>query len=258
MNLVEGRDFQKDSETDKKESVIITEKLAKSFGWDKPIGKEIIWMDTVKLFVVGVVKDVYTQGLWRELDPMMIRYTGPEQYSHVIVSAPVDKLLDVNKFMESEWKQIFPSRLYNGRFLDEIMVEATTVNDNIVKIFVFLGIVALITIGNWSLYTGIAQYYQENERNRSAESARGIVSNITRIINTEFLIMLLISSVLGSAMSYFAVEALMDSIWDYYQPTTSLTFAFSVFVLFFISGIAVGYKIFSAASMNPVNTLRVE
>ena len=38
----------------------------------------------------------------------------------------------------------FSKSLYNGRYLDEVMVEATTVNDNIVKTFVFLGIVAIV------------------------------------------------------------------------------------------------------------------
>ena len=56
LHLVDGRDFRKDSETDYKESIIITENLARKFGWDKPLGKEIIWMDTVKLYVIGVVK----------------------------------------------------------------------------------------------------------------------------------------------------------------------------------------------------------
>ena len=258
LDLVAGRDFQKDSETDRKESVIVTEKLAKSFGWDKPIGKEIIWMDTVRLFVVGVVKDVYTEGLWRELAPMMIRYTGPDQYSHVIVSAPVNKLSDINKYMEQEWKQIFPNRLYNGRFLDEIMVEATTVNDNIVKTFVFLGIVALL-LSATGLYTLVSLNIIKKMKEIGVRKILGAsISNITRIINTEFVIMLVISSILGSVMSYFGVEALMGSIWDYYQPMTNLTLGISVFLLFFISGIAVGYKVFSAASMNPVNTLRVE
>ena len=258
LELVKGRDFEKDSETDTKESVIVTEKLAKSFGWEDPIGKEIIWMDTVKLFVIGVVRDVYTQGLWDEMEPMMIRNTDPEQYTHVIVNAPVNKITDVNKFMESEWKQIFPNRLYNGRYLDEVMVEATTVNDNIVKMFVFLGIVALM-LSATGLYTLVSLNIIKRMKEIGVRKVLGAsVSNITRIINTEFVIMLLISSVLGSALSYVSVEGLMDSIWDYYQPTTSITFAVSIFVLFFISGLTIGYKIFSAASMNPVNTLRVE
>jgi len=258
LHLVEGRDFQKDSENDKKESVIVTEKLVKSFGWDKAIGKEIIWMDTVKLFVVGVVKDVYTNGLWFELDPLMMRYTGPDQYTHVIVKAPIDKLLDVNKAMEADWKQTFPNRLYNGRYLDEIMVEANTVNDNIVKTFVFLGIVALM-LSATGLYTLVSLNIIKRMKEIGVRKVLGAsVSNITRIINTEFVIMLLIASVLGSGASYLAVDGLMDSIWDYYQSATIMTFALSIFLLFFISGLTIAYKVFSAASTNPVNTLRTE
>ena len=59
---VQGRNFE--SETDRKESVIITEGMAREFGLADPIGKESIWMDTVKYYVVGVVQDIYNNGLW--------------------------------------------------------------------------------------------------------------------------------------------------------------------------------------------------
>jgi putative ABC transport system permease protein len=236
----------------------VTEKLVKSFGWDKPIGKEIIWMDTVKLFVVGVVKDVYTQGLWRELDPLMLRFTRPEQYTHVIVNAPLAKLREVNKAMEADWKHVFPNRLYNGRYLDEITVEATSVNDNIVKIFAFMGVVALM-LSATGLYTLVSLNIIKRMKEIGVRKVMGAsVANITRIINTEFIVMLLIASFIGSGLSYLAVDGLMDSIWDYYQSATSVTFIVSVFLLFFISGITIGFKVFSAASMNPVNTLRTE
>jgi ABC-type antimicrobial peptide transport system permease subunit len=84
------------------------------------------------------------------------------------------------------------------------------------------------------------------------------IGNITRIINTEFVIILLISATLGSVLSYFAVPLLMGSIWKYYQSATGLTFAISVGVMFALSAFAVGYKVFAAASMNPVTTLRDE
>ena len=258
LELVAGRDFAKDSETDRKESVIVTESFVKNFGWTDPIGKEILWMDTVKLFVVGVVKNVYTQGLWREMEPMMIRNAAKDQYTHVIVSGPVDKLKDINLAMEKEWKEVFPNRLYNGRYLDEVMVEAVTVNDNIVKIFTFLGIVAIF-LSATGLYTLVSLNIIKKMKEIGVRKVMGAsVTNITRIINTEFVIMLLISSVIGSAASYFAVDLMMDSIWDYYLPASSVSIACSVFILFFISGLAIGYKVFAAASMNPVNTLRVE
>jgi ABC-type antimicrobial peptide transport system permease subunit len=238
--------------------VIVTESLAKTFDWEQPIGKEIIWRDTSKLYVVGVVKDVYTQGLWRELEPMMIRYTDPEQYTHVIVNGPVNKLIEVNRAMETAWRSTFPNRLYNGRFLDQMMMEAVTVNDNIVKMFLFLGVVALL-LSATGLFTLVSLNIIKKMKEIGVRKVLGAsISNIIRIINTEFVIMLLISSIAGSVMSFYAVEALMDSIWDYYQPASGLTFIVSIMVLLGISAIVISSKVVGAARMNPVDTLRVE
>jgi putative ABC transport system permease protein len=258
LTIVQGRDFRKDSETDRKESVIVTEKFAESFGWDQAIGKQIVWMDTVKLYVVGVIRNVYTQGLWREMDPMMIRYTTPDQYSHVIVKAPAAKVTEVNKFMEAKWKEVFPNRLYNGWYLNASMAEALTVNNNIVKMFAFMGVIALV-LSVTGLFTLVSLNIIKRMKEIGVRKVLGAsIANITRIINTEFMIILFISAVLGSAMSYFAVDALMSSIWKYYQPAGSVTFFVSVLMMFVISAMAIGYKVFSAASMNPVNTLRDE
>jgi putative ABC transport system permease protein len=258
LELVSGRDFVKDSETDRKESIIVSKKFADKFGWDNAIGKKITWMDTVQLYVVGVVKDVYTNGLWREMEPLMIRYTTADKYSHVIVNVPLDKVKDVNKFMEAEWKLIFPNRLYNGRVINENMVESDNVNNNIVKMFAFLGIVALV-LSATGLFTLVSLNIIKRMKEIGVRKVLGAsISNITRIINTEFVVILMIASMLGSVLSYFAVDALMGSIWNYYQSTTSVTFIISVLVMFVISGIAIGYKVFTAASMNPVSTLRTE
>jgi len=45
MTLLAGRKFQKDSETDRKESILVTEEFVKKFGWtDNPVGKRIVWI----------------------------------------------------------------------------------------------------------------------------------------------------------------------------------------------------------------------
>lgn len=258
LQVVAGRDFKKDSETDRRESVIVTESLAKRFGWDNAIGKEITLLDTTRLFVVGVVKDVYTNGLWDKLEPMMIRNIGKENYTHVVVRAPVNKLSEVNAKMEAAWKEIFPQRLYNGRYLNEIMMEAVTVNNNIVQIFAFLGIVALL-LSATGLYTLVSLNIIKRMKEIGVRKVLGAsIANITRIINTEFVVMLLISSLFGCVMSFFAVDLLMSNIWDYYLPASYVTLVVGVGILFTVSAAVVGYKIFNAASTNPVNTLRVE
>jgi putative ABC transport system permease protein len=258
LKLIAGRDFQKDSETDRKESLIVSEKLANKFGWTDPIGKRISWMDTAQFYVIGVVKDVYTNGLWRENDPLMIRYTRPENYTHVIASMPLDKVKDVSQFMETEWKKVFPNRMYNGRVINEGVVQSAKVNNNIVKMFAFLGIVALL-LSATGLFTLVSLNIIKKMKEIGVRKVLGAsIGNITRIVNTEFVVILLIASILGSGASYFLVDGLMSSIWKYYQSTTTSAFIMSICTMFLISATAIGYKVFSAASMNPVSTLRTE
>jgi ABC-type antimicrobial peptide transport system permease subunit len=258
LTLVKGRDFRKDSETDRKESVIVTEKFADSFDWDDAIGKEILWNDTVKLYVIGVIRDVYTQGVWREMEPMMLRYTSPDQYTHVLVSGPARSLHDINDFMKAEWRKIFPNRLYNGWYISSGLMEAVSVSTNIVKIFAFMGIVALI-LSVTGLFSMVSLNIIKRMKEIGVRKVLGAsIANITRIINAEFMIILVVAAMVGSGLSYFLVDMLMSSIWKYYQAATAPIFMVSVSLMFIFSAAAIGYKVFSAASMNPVNTLRDE
>jgi putative ABC transport system permease protein len=258
LKLTDGRDFIKDSETDQKESIIISQKLATMFGWEKPIGKEIIYKDSVKLYVVGVVKDVYTQGLWRELEPLMIRYILPEKYTQIVVSGRTGEVASINKSMESKWKEIFPNRLYNGRMFSMDLQEVDNVNNNIVKMFVFLGVIAMM-LSATGLFTLVSLNIIKRMKEIGVRKVLGAsIPNITRIINVEFAIILFVASLLGSYVSYKLIDALMGSIWKYYQAANVMTFVVSIFLLFFISGLTIGFKVYSAASTNPVNTLRDE
>jgi putative ABC transport system permease protein len=258
LTLIEGRDFVRDSETDKKESIIISQKMASLFGWEKPLGKEVIWKDSVRLYVVGVVKDVYTMGLWRAMEPLMIRYVGPEKYSQIVVNTKAAKVPEINKFMEAKWKEIFPNRLYNGNMLGGNAAEAEEVNKNIMTMYMFLGVIALM-LSATGLFTLVSLNIIKRTKEIGVRKVLGAsIGNITRIINTEFFVILIVSSLTGSILSYFAVDLLMDSIWDYYLSTTTMTFVVSISIMFIVSALVVGYKVFLAASMNPVNTLRDE
>lgn len=258
LTLIEGRDFVRDSETDKNESIIVSQKMASVFGWEKPLGKEVVWKDSVRLYVVGVVKDVYTAGLWRPMEPMMIRYVGPEKYSQIVVNTKASKVPDINRFMEEKWKEIFPNRLYNGSMLAGITDEVEDVNTNIMTMYTFLGVVALM-LSATGLFTLVSLNIIRRTKEIGVRKVLGAsVTNITRIINTEFFIILVVASVGGSVLSYFAVDLLMGSIWNYYLPTTAATFVVGTTIMFLVSIIVVGYKVLTAASMNPVKTLRDE
>ncbi|HEU5291222.1 MAG TPA: ABC transporter permease [Cyclobacteriaceae bacterium] len=258
INLKEGRNFELDSETDRKESVIITEGLARKFGMTKPIGKEIIWLDSVRYYVVGVVQDIYNNGLWERMDPIMFRYASKENVNHILVKAPADKLVDVNKYMEAKWKEIFPDKMYEGNYMDEEMVEADTVNANLVKMFVFLGVVALM-LSATGLFTLVSLNIIKKMKEIGVRKVLGAsVGNLTKVINKEFIIILSIASVFGAALGWWMSAMLMESIWDYYQKVTITSMVISATILFVASALSIGYKIYKTTRLNPALVLRDE
>jgi putative ABC transport system permease protein len=257
--VLEGRNFIKDSQTDVENSVIINEELVKLFGWEKPIGERIILSDTIELFVVGVVKDIYLGGsLWEPIRPMLLRYVKPENYRYIVVEANAPDLKAVYTDMESAWKKVFPNKLPNVRYMDDNIGEAAEVNNNIKVMNIFLGIIAAIlsAIGLFSLVSlDIIKRMKEIGVRKVLGAS---VLHIVNIINKRYIIILLIASVLGSVMGYYMNDGLMGSIWAYYLPIGPSAFIFSTILLAVIGILTVGGKVIKAALANPSTTLRDE
>ena len=256
--VMAGRDFIKDSQSDVENSVLVNEELVKMFGWKEPVGQRIILRDTVELFVVGVIRNLYLRGLWDPVKPALIRYTKPENYQYVVAQAEVGDIKEVREYMEAAWKEVFPDRLVNVRYMDENMGEVAEVNGNIKKMFVFLGLIAVVlsAIGLFSLVSlNIIKRMKEIGVRKVLGAS---VIHIVNVVNKQFLIILAIASILGSVGGYYLTDMLMGSIWTYYLPIGPSAFIVSIVILFIISGITVGGKVVKAATANPSTTLRDE
>lgn len=256
MTLVEGRDFIKDSENDRKESIIITEEFARQYGWDKALGKQVIWRDTIKFYVVGVAKDVYS--VWEPLNPMMMRYTSSDKINFVIVKVNSDKIREVDAFMKAKWKAVFPNRLYTSRFMNSGNAEADMVNNNLLIMFLFLGVVAML-LSISGLFTLVSLNVIKRMKEIGVRKVLGAsVVNILRIINTEFVVIVLIACVIGAYVGSFMSDALMSRIWDHYQKPTNITMIVSGIILILACVLSVAVKTYQTANMNPVDVLKDE
>ena len=259
MELVAGRNFVKNSETDRKESVLVTEELVKQFGWtDNPIGKRLVWMDTVQLYVVGVIKNIYARALFNPIQPLMVRYTTPEKYQQLIVKVEPRKISSVNEFMEKKWKEVFPNTIYNGRMIDSDLQETSEINDNVATMFGFLGFFAVLMTGI-GMYTLVSLNIAKKMKEIGVRKVLGAsVFNIAGVINFEFVIILMVATVIGGAAGYLMADFLMDSIWEYYLKVGIVSLSVSILALIFVAIVSVGFKTISTASLNPTKTLRDE
>jgi putative ABC transport system permease protein len=256
MTLLEGRFFNPNSESDRKESILVSEELVRQFGWDNPIGKKLVFRDSVKLYVIGVVKDIYS--VWEPLTPMMLRYTNSTKIQYVLVRAPHNKLQDVNQFMEAKWKTIFPNRLYTSRFMNSGIQEADMVNTNLLFMFLFLGGVAML-LSVSGLFTMVALNINKRMKEIGIRKLLGAsIYTILRIINGGFIMIMGIACLLGAYAGGFLSDILMRNIWDHHQEPTTITIVLSCALLIFIALLSIASKTISTANMNPADVIKDE
>ena len=184
---------------------------------------------------------------------------NPDLYlNHILVKADADKLQAIDKYMEAKWKIIFPDKLYDSDLMDDEMIEADTVNRNLVKMFTFLGAVALM-LSITGLFTLVSLNIIKKMKEIGMRKVLGASTwNITTIINKEFMIILVISCVLGAGLGWMLSSLFMQSIWDYYQQVSITSLIISATILLTSSVISIGYKLYKTTQLNPSNVLRDE
>jgi putative ABC transport system permease protein len=258
ITILQGRGFQKDKESDRADAVIVSEEFVSQFAIRNPIGKRILFMDSLSLYIIGVTKNIYPDAFWRPVGPVMLRYVGPDRYKHLVVRTSPEHLLEVNDFMKKEWNKLFPARLYTGKYSDGNLRITEMINTNVIKIFGFLGVIAVLmsTTGLFSLVSlNIVRKLKEIGVRKVLGAS---TANIIWLIGLEFIIILGFASMLGSALGYVMVNKMMDAVWEYYLEVSYATLEICVVFLFSVAMATVGVKVFRTTLINPVIVLREE
>ena len=69
---------------------------------------------------------------------------------------------------------------------------------------------------------------------------------------------MLISIVTGSLLGSFLVNAMMDSVWEYYVATNMTVLTIAITILFLIALATIGYKVSKVVTANPVDSIKTE
>ena len=218
LRLEEGRFFDRTRVTADREnnSIIVNQKLVKDFGWNEGVGKTITLYDTTTLRIIGVVEDFYMSGVWEAIEPAMLRLSGNDQFNVLAVRADPEDLPGVLDFIGEKWKTQGTNQIFGGRLQEDLMQEEKDINGSILKVNLFLAIVATLMslVGMFNLVSLDILRRTKEVGIRKIQGAP--VPLLMFLLSKKFLIIIFISSILGCAGGYYMSVALMDSIWDYF------------------------------------------
>lgn len=260
LRLIEGRLFNElRAAADRSNlSIVVTRKFVNDFGWNEGTGKTVSLYDTTRLTVIGVVEDFYHGGVWRAVEPSMMRLVPDDKYSIMAVKTAKTDLPEVLEFLNQKWKIHAPNSLFNGMLQEDLMQEGKDINDSIMKVNIFLAVTAAL-LSLIGMYNLVSIDIIRRTREMGIRKIQGApLINITWLASRKFVIVLLIAALLGSAGGYYLSKSLLDSIWDHFVDITGITLLISSLILIFATIGTISYKIVTTAMRNPVESLRYE
>jgi putative ABC transport system permease protein len=258
LQIISGRDFLENSETDYESAVMVDENFALNHGWKNPIDERLVYNEKAYR-VIGVVKN-HLSGLKQENDSEHIyTLTVPANYSTMVVKADPVQLLAVRSGIEAEWKKMFPGKPFESKLQSELVYEdAGEYNVNLTKIFFFITILGSLLSAS-GIYALASLNVQKRTKEIGVRKVLGAsVRSIVQLLNKEFAIILLLAGLFGSVGGYALTNALMGNLYVQHIEIGAGTLVLCSFLVFIFGIATTSGTIFRSAVANPTDTLRTE
>ncbi|MDX1629241.1 MAG: ABC transporter permease [Fulvivirga sp.] len=258
LDLVSGDGFRK-SLSGNEQFVVVNEQFLEIKAIDNPqsaVGEAVRINDSTELRIAGVVKNFHFQNLSQKIEPLLFR-NNSKQFNYANVKIISDDIAGTIANIDKEWKKISPLKLEAKFFSDEID-DAFDIYTNAVKIFLFLGFLA-ITISCLGLLSMVVYSTQNRTKEVGIRKVMGApVLNVTYLLTKDFIKLMLIGSAISIPISYMLFTVLISNQNAYSTGIGALPVIISLLILLVLGLVTTISQTWKAASSNPTDTLRYE
>jgi putative ABC transport system permease protein len=263
MQLIAGRDFDKDNPADTLHAFIVSEAGAKLLGYTDPkdaLDHEVGWNrwdapDSVKEGkIIGVVKDIHLNSLRENIGPVII-HIFPFAYSTLTLRVKNEDLQSTLAHLESTWKQFNPEWPFEYRFLDDNFDKMYKAEEKLATLFTFFTgftiFVACLGLFGLVVYSTTQKYKEISIRKVLGADELPIVAQLGKT----YVILLAIAFLIAIPFSYWVANQWLQKFVYRIDITPWLFIKAALFILV-ISLVTVGIQSFKAARANPVDALK--
>jgi len=259
LEMIEGRWFSEDNPTDSF-ALIINEAAVKALGFDDPLSKRVYTQLGDEVVdphpIIGVVKDFNFQSLHQNIKPLVIQFAGfrPPKLSVRISGNQISSTLT---YIEEIWNSIEEEQPIHMTFLEEDLAELYHNDEKTAAVFSIFSILAIFiaALGLLGLASFTAAQRTKEVGIRKAMGAS--IGSVLFTLSREFAWLILFATFVAWPLGYFFMK---DWLQDYPARVSldPMIFVISTLFAFLIAAITVILRIYQAASINPVRSLRYE
>ena len=255
LELKDGRVFDKNLRTDVNESVIVNETFVESFGWQDAIGKRVV-LANKNYTVIGVVKDFIFSV--RYLEPTVLRLANQNEFHYLTARMKAGTAVETEGYLKETWSRLFPDTPYRGFAQDSVLDGKYAREARGNSFFPFVATLTLV-LSCMGLFGLISLNLLKQMKELSIRKVLGASAiNIVNFISKDSLILIVIAAMIATPISYFALSAMLDSIFDDHIALGPLPFISGFGLIALIVVATISLVLYKTVIANPVDALRNE
>lgn len=253
IELIHGRNFT--DETSDASGIIINETMMKRLGLENPVGAQLIDMFDEKYTVIGVVNDFYFESLAGTINPLaMVRGKGNSTLSIKVQSQDMEKVISG---ITGVWEEMKPNQPIRYTFMSDRFEKMYDSLFRAKTIFIIFSVLSVI-VACMGLFALSAFIIEQRGKEVSVRKVLGAsVSQIFRILATDFIKLVVIAIVLSIPLGWYVSDNMLQGMANRINLTWPLFLAAAI-IAFIIAMVTISLESIKAALANPAQKLRSE
>jgi len=257
IELLEGRDFSPEFAGDSgSRSYIINETLAKQIGWNNPVGQKfkIGGLDWGK--VIGVVKDFNFRSLHHKIEPVAFYIYRPWLF-RMSVRIGTDDMSQTLGYLEEKLQPYRGEQPFLYSFLDEDYARLYENEEKSRRIFGIFSLLAIVIscLGLFALASFTAE--QKTKEIGIRKILGSSVTDIIVMLSWRFAKWVILANIIALPVAWYVMHRWLQS-FAYRIQIGVETFLLASGTALLFALATVSFRVFRAASANPIDSIRYE
>jgi putative ABC transport system permease protein len=245
-------------------SAVLNETAVKLLGLERPLEEKIDQgtRGAQVVDVIGVVKDFHFRSFHHQIEPLVIFPLDVENDPYHNTTFMVVRVNGLNipatlQYIEDQWKKFAGNYPFEYSFMDEDFNKLFEREHTMAKVYTIFSVIS-ISIACLGLL-GLTSYFASKRTKEIGirKIVGASITNIALLLSRQFINWLVVSIVIGSAVSWYLMRLWLQN-FAYQTQMDSWIFVLSAISVLMIALLTVSWHLYRAASRNPVETLRYE
>ncbi|EZH72492.1 hypothetical protein ATO12_23885 [Aquimarina atlantica] len=254
IHIKKGRDFSRELASDSTDAMVINEIMAKSFGFENPLGKKIT-NGRESWTIIGVVEDFHFETLKNDIEPLaMAINNSPGMISVRLKTSHINQVL---KSITTIWDQNVPNQSFRYSFLDQDFSKMHEDVQRIGKIFVSFALFAIL-VACLGLFALSAFMVEQRKKEISIRLVLGApFKSIYKLLTLDFLKLVIISISIAIPIGWYLMSRWLEDFayrinigWGIFLIAGTLAIVVAI--------LTISYQSIGAVFIKPLKSLRTE